>query len=158
MASYEERFEKGEKRKRARNWEVDEIILLVQAKRNEWDKYERKNIRDRFESASDKWKEIVKVLQVREQGLTGKVKRNNNSTSIAIVMSEMNTSIQSSMAEAETNQNLRYEHLIELEREKMTVEREDRNKLMATEQEDRNKLISVLGSLAKSFEKISEKM
>eukprot|EP01018_Ginkgo_biloba_P026607 Gb_15988 [translate_table: standard] len=94
----------------------------------------------------------------REQGSTRKVKRNNNSTSIAIVMSEMNTSIQSAMADAETNQNLRYEHLMELEREKMTVEHEDRNKLMATEQEDRNKLISVLGSLAKSFEKISEKM
>eukprot|EP01018_Ginkgo_biloba_P016552 Gb_35598 [translate_table: standard] len=206
MASYEERFEKGEKRKRARNWEVDEIILLVQAKRNEWEKYESNNTRDRFESASDKWKKIVEYLQAqglqerdttqarmkweniisdfkaikdwnrrsgnapffscrpsivpqtitntssskqqteglagdREQGSTGKVKRNNNSISIAIVMSEMNTSIQSAMAEAETNQNLRYEHLMELEREKMTVEREDRNKLMATKQEDRNKLI-----------------
>eukprot|EP01018_Ginkgo_biloba_P038627 Gb_34851 [translate_table: standard] len=204
MASYEERFEKGKKRKRSRNWEVDEIILLIQAKRNEWENYESSNTRDRFESASDKWNEIVEHLQAqsvqerdttqarmkweniisrrpsivpqtitdtssskqqteglagdREQGLTGKVKLNKNSTSIVIVMSEMNTSIQSAMAEAETNQNLRYEHLMELEREKMTVECEDRNKLMATEQEERNKLISVLGSLANSFEKISEKM
>eukprot|EP01018_Ginkgo_biloba_P027388 Gb_35292 [translate_table: standard] len=65
MASYEKRFEKGEKQKRARNWEVDEIILLVQAKWNEWEKYESSNTRDRFESASDKWKKIVEYLQAQ---------------------------------------------------------------------------------------------
>eukprot|EP01018_Ginkgo_biloba_P013630 Gb_04564 [translate_table: standard] len=73
MASYEERFEKGEKRKRARNWEVEEIVLLVQAKRNEWEKYESSNTRDRFESSSDKWKKIVEYLQaqgVQERDIT----------------------------------------------------------------------------------------
>eukprot|EP01018_Ginkgo_biloba_P032659 Gb_20121 [translate_table: standard] len=263
MASSDERMERGEKRKRSRNWEVNEIMHLVCAKKDEWERYDVSSFREKFESAVEKWNKVVEYLALqgiedrdisqckskwdnlvsdfkevkywnrkgghpsyfsmsrddrrhnnlplqfeskifelmetfqgrkpslapshvmdsssmrqqsdesesreqflidREQCSSGKL-RKKSSSGMLTAMAEMSVSVQSTMQEVEERRNTRYEQMLLLERERLALDREYRNRSMAmerermaVEREDRNKLIGVLGTLAKTFEKMSEKM
>jgi hypothetical protein len=53
-----------EKRSRARNWDVAEMLSLAHAKRAEWEKYEQVTVRERAEmSAQQKWDAIGQYMQ-----------------------------------------------------------------------------------------------
>ncbi|XP_024543464.1 trihelix transcription factor ASR3-like [Selaginella moellendorffii] len=59
-------FAAAEKRKRSRNWNIHEVLLLVQAKKDEWERTESSKS-SKFESAVDKWVKVVEFL--RENGI-----------------------------------------------------------------------------------------
>lgn len=52
----------SEKRKRSRNWDHREMVLLVQAKKEEWESHENGRNSERFKSSSDKWQRVVQHL------------------------------------------------------------------------------------------------
>ncbi|KAG6556171.1 hypothetical protein Mapa_002112 [Marchantia paleacea] len=51
------------KRRRSRNWDTWEVILLVQSKKSEWERSECSSGKDRFETSGDRWKKVEKFLK-----------------------------------------------------------------------------------------------
>ncbi|BBN08334.1 protein MpTRIHELIX9 [Marchantia polymorpha subsp. ruderalis] len=51
------------KRRRSRNWDTWEVILLVQAKKYEWERSECSSGKDRVETSGERWKKVEKFLK-----------------------------------------------------------------------------------------------